>query len=188
MNNLIIFGPPGVGKGTQAKLISDNLGLFHLSTGEFLRRAISEGTELGKKAKIIVDRGDLVPDDIMIGIVKEALLNNITGNGFILDGFPRTIEQAKALKEIFEELKLDGIKILHLKADNDELLRRLLVRGRDDDTEDTIKYRLNVYSDTTKPVIDYYLKNGNVIEIDGLGDIETIYDRILKKLNNHGYI
>ena len=121
----------------------------------------------------------------MIGIVKEALQNNITGNGFILDGFPRTIEQAKALKEIFEELKLNDIKILHLKADNDELLRRLLVRGRDDDTEETIKYRLNVYSDATKPVIDYYLKNGIVIEIDGLGEIETIYGRIFEKLKNH---
>ena len=184
MYNLLIFGPPGVGKGTQAKLIAENLGLFHLSTGEFLRKAISEGTELGKKAKEIVDAGHLVPDDIMIGIVKEALINNITENGFILDGFPRTIPQAEALGKIFEELKYNNIFVLHLKADENELVRRLLYRGRGDDTEETIKKRLRIYEDSTKPVIDFY-KNC-VIAVNGVGEIEDINGEISKKIKDLG--
>lgn len=184
MYNLLIFGPPGVGKGTQAKLISENFGLFHLSTGEYLRKAIEEGTELGKKAKAIVDKGCLVPDDIMIGIVKDALVKNTTKSGFILDGFPRTIPQAEALSKIFEELDYKNVKVLHLTANEDELCRRLLNRGRVDDTEETIKNRLHIYEDSTKPVIDYY-KNCT-IEIDGVGEIEDINSEIFKKLKDLG--
>jgi len=184
MYNLLIFGPPGVGKGTQAKIIAENYGLFHLSTGEFLRKAINEETELGKKAKEIVEKGCLVPDDIMIGIVKEALVENITPNGFILDGFPRTIPQAKALAKIFEELKFDNILVLHLTADENELVRRLLNRGRGDDTEETIKLRLKIYEDATKPVIDFY--KDSTLEIDGIGEIEDINREIFKKLGELG--
>jgi adenylate kinase len=184
MYNLLIFGPPGVGKGTQAKLIAENFGLFHLSTGEYLRKAISEETELGKRAKEIVEGGSLVPDDIMIGIVKEALVKNITKNGFILDGFPRTIPQAKALAKIFEELKYDNILVLHLIADENELVRRLLNRGRGDDTEDTIKHRLRIYENSTKPVIDFY--KDSTIEINGVGEIEDINGEIFIKLKDLG--
>ncbi|MBI5404337.1 MAG: adenylate kinase [Ignavibacteriae bacterium] len=184
MYNLLIFGPPGVGKGTQAKLISERFGLFHLSTGEYLRKAIDEGTELGKKAKEIVEGGSLVPDNIMIGIVKEALIKNTTDKGFILDGFPRTIPQAEALSEIFNELNFKNIHVLHLTADEDELVRRLLNRGRGDDTEDTIKHRLHVYEDATKPVIEYY--DGRTIIIDGIGEIEEINAIILEKLKDLG--
>lgn len=184
MYNLLIFGPPGVGKGTQAKLIAENFGLFHLSTGEYLRKAISEETELGKRAKEIVERGSLVPDDIMIEIVKEALVENITESGFILDGFPRTIPQAKALAKIFKELKYDNTLVLHLTADEDELVRRLLNRGRGDDTEDTIKHRLHIYDDATKPVIDFY--KDCTMEIEGVGEIEDINKEILKKLKDLG--
>lgn len=184
MYNLLIFGPPGVGKGTQAKFIAENFGLFHLSTGEYLRKAISEETDLGKEAKVIVDRGCLVPDDIMIGIVRQALVENVTENGFILDGFPRTIPQAKALEEIFIELKYRNIVVLHLTADENELVRRLLNRGRNDDTEDTIRHRLKVYEATTKPVIDFY--DGRTIEIDGVGEIEEISRVIFEKLKDFG--
>jgi len=184
MYNLLIFGPPGVGKGTQAQMIAKNFGLFHLSTGEYLRKAISEGTELGKKAKIIVEGGSLVPDDIMIGIVKQALVENVTEKGFILDGFPRTIHQAKALDEIFRELNFNNILVVHLTADENELVRRLLKRGRGDDTEETIRHRLRIYESSTKPVIDFY--GGRTIEIDGAGEIGDINLVILEKLKDFG--
>lgn len=182
MYKLIIFGPPGVGKGTQAAQIASKLGLFHLSTGEYLRKAVEEKTQLGVRAKEIIDRGELVPDEIMIGIVKEALQGNITPDGFILDGFPRTIKQAEELETIFEELEHKDITILSLNADNDEIVRRLLKRGRSDDTEETIKNRLDVYEKTTEPVLSFYNGKHKIITINGLGGIDEIYDRIISNL------
>ncbi|MCX6160300.1 MAG: adenylate kinase [Ignavibacteriae bacterium] len=183
MHQLIIFGPPGVGKGTQAQLISEKLNLFHLSTGEFLRKAIAEKTELGIKAKETVEAGSLVPDDIMIGIVKEALEKNITADcqsaGFILDGFPRTLEQAVALGKIFEQMNFKNVKVLHITVNEDEIVNRLLKRGRTDDTEKTILHRLKVYKNSSKKVIDHYKNNGNcIIEVDGTGEIDEINKKI----------
>jgi len=182
MYKLIFFGPPGVGKGTQAELISVKLGLFHLSTGEYLRKAVEEQTELGKKAKEIMDRGELVPDEIMIGIVRDALEKNITKDGFILDGFPRTAIQAEELDEIFEQMNFKDITILSLEADSEELVRRLLNRGRSDDNEDTIRKRLEVYKQTTEPVIHFYKGRHNILKVNGVGAIEEIFERILAVL------
>lgn len=125
---LLFFGPPGVGKGTQAKLIAEELGILHISTGDVLRAAVSAGTDLGKKAKAIMDAGQLVPDDVMIGIVREVLKSSAAGKGFILDGFPRTLEQAKALSALFEELHIDDCRVVIFDVDDEEIIHRLAKR------------------------------------------------------------
>ena len=123
--NLILIGPPGVGKGTQAKLFSEELGIPHISTGDMLRAAGNAGTELGKKAKVIMDAGQLVPDDIMIGIIRDVLRSPRASKGFILDGFPRTIEQAKALTKMLGNLKVEDYRVVNLEVDDEEIVRRL---------------------------------------------------------------
>lgn len=183
MYQVIIFGSPGVGKGTQAELTAKKLNLLHLSTGEYLRKAIIDETELGRKAKEIVESGKLVPDDIMTGIVKEALDGMNDKSGFILDGFPRTINQAESLSKIFGLMEFNGIHVLYLTAEADELVSRLLKRGRNDDTEDIIRKRLKIYEETTKPVMDYYKKLYKVSEIYGVGEIDEINDKIIKILS-----
>ncbi len=125
---LIMFGPPGVGKGTQAKLLSEEFGVPHISTGDMLRAAVTEGTELGKKAKAIMDAGQLVPDDVMIGIVREVLSSSKVKNGFILDGFPRTVEQAQALVTLFDELHIKNYKVINFIVNEAEIIRRLASR------------------------------------------------------------
>ncbi len=125
---LIMFGPPGVGKGTQAKLLSEEFGVPHISTGDMLRLAVTEGTELGKKAKAIMDAGQLVPDDVMIGIVREVLSSEKAKNGFILDGFPRTPEQAEALLNIFHDLNIKNYRVINFAVDDAEIIRRLSAR------------------------------------------------------------
>jgi len=122
---LILFGPPGVGKGTQAKLLAKEFGILHISTGDLLRAAVADGTELGRRAVPIIEKGHLVPDDIMIGIVREILSSPKTSNGFILDGFPRTLDQAKELTKLFRELNISGYKVVNIKVDDNEVIRRL---------------------------------------------------------------
>ena len=178
MYQLIIFGPPGVGKGTQANLLAEKLNLFHLSTGEYLRKAVEEGTELGKQAKVIMDSGMLVPDEIMIGIVKEALEKNISGKeGFILDGFPRTIPQAEELDVLFKNFNYNNIKVISLEASEDELIKRLLLRGRSDDNEETIRKRLEVYKDNTEPLLNFY--KDKIIRVNGTGKITEVNQRVI---------
>jgi len=125
---LLLFGPPGVGKGTQAKMLSEELGIPHISTGDMLRAAAAEGTELGKRAKAIMDQGKLVPDDVMIGIVRDVLASPRAARGFVLDGFPRTLPQAKALGRIFEELNFRDVKVVNITADDEEIIHRLSCR------------------------------------------------------------
>lgn len=185
MYNLIIFGPPGVGKGTQSQLISEKLNITHFSTGEILRKAVSEGTELGKKAGELMEKGCLVPDDVMIGIVKDALTHPPVVNGFILDGFPRTIEQAKALTLLFKDLNLTDIKIIYLTSHDEEIMRRLMKRGRIDDNEATIENRLNIFSETTSAVIGYYNDIEKVYTVDGVGKVEDINEEIIRKITEN---
>jgi len=181
--NLILFGPPGVGKGTQAEHLRDNYALHHISTGDILRAAVKAGTPLGTEAKRYMDSGALVPDEVIIGLVEEVLEKDKQENkGFLLDGFPRTEEQAKALDNIFHKLQIADVIIISLDAPEEELVERLIKRGqesgRSDDTEETIRRRLVVYHDQTSPVLGYYKKGRKVKEINGLGKVEEITDRI----------
>jgi len=191
--NLILFGPPGVGKGTQATRLAERYNLLHISTGDILRAAIANGTPLGKIAKQHVESGGLVPDDVIIGLVREVLQENTaSGRGFLLDGFPRTVEQAKALTELFKELKVSNVNILMLEAPEEELVARMLKRGletgRKDDTEETIRHRLQVYRNQTEPVKTFYDTIQEVDLVDGVGSLDEVTDRITKVLDTKAEI
>lgn len=183
MFNIVIFGAPGSGKGTQSENLIKNYGLFHISTGEVLRDQIKRGTELGKTAEAYISKGQLIPDDLMISILADILDNTPAAkDGVIFDGFPRTIEQAKALRTMLEKRgdKVDAVVGLHV--DEDELVKRLLKRGeesgRSDDNLETIKNRLNVYHSQTQPLQKFYEEGGEYLAIEGMGTVEEIFDRI----------
>ncbi|MBO9588182.1 adenylate kinase [Devosia sp.] len=175
---LILLGPPGAGKGTQAKILVEAYGIPQLSTGDILRAAIAAQTPLGLEAKAIMDRGDLVSDAIVNGIVSERIDAEDCKPGFILDGFPRTIAQAQALDDM---LKAKGIKldaVIELTADADELVRRVIQRSKDsnrpDDNPEVIRKRLDVYQTSTAPLVDYYSRQGLVKTVDGMEAVETV--------------
>tara|TARA_R110002020_G_scaffold404472_1_gene614569 strand:+ start:2015 stop:2584 length:570 start_codon:yes stop_codon:yes gene_type:complete len=177
---LILLGPPGAGKGTQAKILVEAYGIPQLSTGDILRAAIAAKTPLGVEAKAIVDRGDLVSDTIVNGIVSERLDADDCKPGFILDGFPRTIAQAEALDKMLVDkgAKLDAV--IEMKADADELVRRVIQRAKEsggaraDDNEDVLRKRLGVYQDQTAPLVEYYVGKGLLRTVDGMAPVDQV--------------
>ncbi len=207
---VILFGPPGSGKGTQSKMIAEEMGIPHIATGDIMRQAISEGTELGQKVKEFLGRGLLVPDEIVIQIIEERLKKDDTKKGFILDGFPRTVPQAIALDELFEKLNIRNYKIIWLDVSDEEILKRMSGRRtckvcqsvyniysnppkvegicdvcggelviREDDKEEKVRKRLEVFREQTMPIIDYYQKkNRKIAKIDGVGKLEEIREKI----------
>jgi len=181
---IILFGPPGAGKGTQAKRIQQEYDIPHLSTGNIFRSAIKNETELGKKVKSILDAGELVPDQTVVDLVREELKKEAYSDGYILDGFPRTVPQARAFDQMLKENDKSLDAFLVLEVPNDELIRRILSRGegRSDDKEEKVRHRLEVYHKQTEPVKNYYEKQGLVKKIDGIGSIDEIFERIKNAL------
>ena len=187
MFNIVIFGPPGAGKGTQSKLIIDKYKLTHLSTGDLLRAEMAAKTDLGMKAKTLIEKGELVPDDIVIEMVRNKIESSTDKKGFIFDGFPRTSEQAEALDKMLTEIGSGISVMISLEVDEQELIERLLKRaeieGRKDDNLETIKNRINVYNDITSRVMNHYKKTGRSKPISGTGNIEEIFDRICRVID-----
>lgn len=190
MYNIVIFGAPGSGKGTQSEYLIKHYGLFHISTGDVLRSHIKNGTELGKIASTYINDGKLIPDDLMISILENVLNENPEKEkqGVIFDGFPRTIEQAKALKEMLARRGSKVDIVIGLDVPEEELIDRLIKRGkesgRSDDNMETIKKRLDVYHNQTSPLRDYYVTEGIYAAINGLGTIEGIFEDIKKAIDN----
>ena len=183
MLNLILFGPPGAGKGTQAEFLIDTFKLIHLSTGDLLRSQIAEGTKLGLEAKNFMDKGELVPDEVVIGMIRSKLEDNRNTAGFIFDGFPRTVAQAKALDSLLNENGTPVSGMLSLEVEKQELINRLLSRGKtsgrsDDQNESVIENRINVYHEKTSPLKDYYSAQNKHFSIEGMGSIEEIAGRL----------
>ncbi len=179
---LLLLGPPGAGKGTQAQRLRARLGIPQISTGEILRAAQAAGTALGRQATAIMERGELVPDDVVIRLVEERLAQPDAQKGFILDGFPRTLEQARALDTLLAKLGLGLERCVAIQLDEEELVDRLVKRSqlehRTDDDEPTIRKRMEVYRERTAPLIAYYRSRGALAEVDGLGTVEEVARRI----------
>lgn len=184
---LLLLGPPGAGKGTQAVRLAEELEIPQISTGEMLRAAVAAGSEVGKQAKAHMDAGGLVPDDVVIGVAEERLGQPDAANGFILDGFPRTRAQAEALDGLLGQLGCTLECCIVLTADAEELVKRLLKRseieGRSDDNETAIRNRMTVYAEKTAPLIDYYGAKNILVEVDGLGEIDEVAARIAAALD-----
>ena len=180
---IILLGAPGSGKGTQAATIIQKYVIPHISTGDLLRAEVASGTALGQRAKAIMESGQLVSDEIMLGMIEERLSKDDVDNGFLLDGFPRTLAQAEALDEMLGKLGQPIDVVLFFDVDYGEIMQRLLARKRADDTEDTIRKRLEVYEAQTAPLIDYYKAKGNLRSVQGTGEIDAISQRIFKVLD-----
>ncbi len=192
MTRLLLIGPPGAGKGTQAALLSEHLGIPAISTGDIFRYNVKNQTPLGVEAKGFMDRGEYVPDSLTNALVRDRLSHDDALGGFLLDGYPRTIDQVNELDSILSDAGKRLDVVVQLTADNDELVRRLAhraqVEGRADDTPEVIRRRLEVYDDQTAPLIDVYAARGLVAKIDGLGDIADVTARIVEALAARGLI
>lgn len=177
---LVLLGPPGAGKGTQAQILSEKLGIPHISTGDLFRANISEGTPLGLEAKSYIDAGNLVPTSVTAEMVKARLGEDDAANGFLLDGFPRTTEQAQLLDAMLAEQGHTLDAVLNLQVSEDVVVERMLARGRADDNEETIRTRLEVYREQTAPVIDFY--EDKTLTVDAEGTVEEINERAMRAL------
>ena len=186
---IVLMGAPGSGKGTQAALMVEALGLPHISTGDLLRAAVAAGSELGRQAKAVMDRGELVSDEIVLGLLEERLARDDAAGGFILDGFPRNIAQAEALDALLERLGQPVDEALQIDVDEEQGVQRIAKRaeleGRSDDTEETVRNRLRVYAEQTAPVVDYYARKGVLSRVLGDGTIEDVFQRIRGVLQLH---
>ena len=185
---IVVLGPPGAGKGTQAVRIAEHVGCANIATGDIFRANVAEGTELGRIAQEYMDRGDLVPDEVVIAMVMERLAEPDCTAGFILDGFPRTVAQAEALDHRLAELGTPLHAALNFEITEDELLRRLAGRAaelhRSDDSEQTIRHRLEVFAVKTRPLIDHYARRGLLVTVDAIGPVEVVTKRILDDLQD----
>lgn len=183
MINLILFGPPGSGKGTQAAKLVEKYGLVHISTGDLFRYELGNNTPLGIEARSYMDKGQLVPDSVTIGMLKNKVDNSPEAEGFIFDGFPRTIPQAEALNQLLANMDTTVSALIALDVDDDEIVTRLLERGKvsgrkDDANEEVIRKRIEVYNNETSPVYDFYAQFGKSMKIKGIGSIEDIFGRL----------
>ncbi|MBN9795040.1 adenylate kinase [Pseudonocardia sp. TMWB2A] len=179
---LVLVGPPGAGKGTQAEQMAKRLDVPHISTGDLFRANLRDETELGREAKRYMDAGDLVPDEVTVGMVRDRLGDADTAGGFILDGFPRNVAQAGSLEEILSDKGLELDAVVQFDVDDEVVVQRLLGRGRSDDNEDTIRNRQRVYREETAPLLDHY--RDRLVTIDAVGEIDEITDRVFSALHN----
>jgi len=183
MLNLVLFGPPGAGKGTQSQKLIEKYGLIHLSTGDLLRGEIAQGTELGLEAKKLMDHGKLVPDEVVIGMISHKLDANKNAVGFIFDGFPRTVAQAEALDKLLQSKNEAISGMIALEVDDEQLEHRLLLRGKDsgrpdDANPDVIRRRIKEYNEKTAPVADFYKKQNKFYSVNGVGSVDDIFESI----------
>ncbi|MDP2887760.1 MAG: adenylate kinase [Bacteroidota bacterium] len=189
MLNLVLFGPPGAGKGTQADFLIEKFKLIHLSTGDLLRNEIAAKTELGIEAKRLMDKGFLASDSIVISMIKSKLQENFDANGFIFDGFPRTVEQATALDHLLEEKGTPVSGMLCLCVEKEELINRILHRGKtsgrsDDHDVSIIENRIRIYNEKTKPLTEFYAAQNKFYKIDGMGSVEDIANRLIETISS----
>ena len=188
---LILFGPPGAGKGTQAKIIISKYNIVQISTGDMLREEVKLATDLGKAAKVIMDKGNLVPDDIIMSMIEKRIKKQDCKNGFILDGFPRTFKQAVKLDMILDKLKIKIDKVIEIDVNEDLLLKRITKRAaesetlRGDDNSEILKNRISVYKKDTLPVLKYYKNLNKLYTVDGMQNIENVSEYILKLLSDY---
>ena len=186
---IVLLGAPGSGKGTQAVRLVEKLELPHISTGELLRSAVEAGTELGQKAKTVINRGELVSDDIMLDLITQRLSRDDAKNGFILDGYPRNITQAKALDEILERQGQAMVEVLYIDVDAELLMQRIAGRaaeeGRSDDAEEVVRKRLRIYAEQTAPLVEFYAGKGVLSRVLGEGSVEEVFQRMMSVLLMH---